>query len=40
MHFSQDVTDMYNYLLRNRVIFIGSRINDEVSRVFAAYIRP
>ena len=22
--------DMYGYLLRNRVIFIGSRINDEV----------
>ncbi len=27
----QDNTDMYGYLLRNRVIFIGSRINDEVS---------
>ena len=27
----QDVTDMYTHLLRNRIIFVGSRINDEVS---------
>ncbi len=27
----QDGTDMYGYLLRNRVIFVGSRINDEVT---------
>ncbi len=27
---TQDVMDMMGYLMRNRVIFIGSRINDEV----------
>ncbi|CAK0781754.1 hypothetical protein CVIRNUC_005463 [Coccomyxa viridis] len=28
---TQDVMDMMGYLMRNRVIFIGSRINDEVA---------
>ena len=27
---AQDVIDMFGYLMKNRVIFIGSRINDEV----------
>lgn len=27
----QDATDMFTHLLRNRIIFIGQRINDEVS---------
>lgn len=27
---SQDATDMFTHLLRNRIIFIGQRINDEV----------
>jgi len=26
----QDVSDMYTHLLRNRIIFVGQRINDEV----------
>ncbi len=27
----QEVTDLMGYLLRNRIIFIGSRIGDDVS---------
>lgn len=26
----QDMVDLYNYLLRNRIIYVGSRITDEV----------
>lgn len=32
----EDGTDMYGYLLRNRVIFIGSRINDELATQIVA----
>ena len=31
---TQDVMDMMGYLMKNRVIFIGSRINDEVRTGF------
>ena len=29
-HMLQEVTDLMGYLLRNRIIFIGSRIGDDV----------
>ena len=27
--FVQEMSDMYTHLLRNRIIFVGQRINDE-----------
>lgn len=32
----QDVSDMYTHLLRNRIIFVGQRINDEVATQIVA----
>ena len=35
---TQEGTDMMGYLLRNRVLFVGSRINDEVRLLLASML--